>query len=120
MVHVDEVVQRSTARRHHRPEGDACDSAGCDPQALTQREDGVEHCADGVRQGSANCRSGSGGLSAAEEPRAVGLVLLRAQHLALDDGEMGGPDRGLGRRPGAAGGDQRAVLRQILGLDEEL
>ena len=49
VVLVDQIKQRLTGRRHHRPERHTGNLAGLDQQTLAQREDRVQHRADGIR-----------------------------------------------------------------------
>jgi len=60
-------------------------------------------------------------MAAAEEAGPVGFDFRPAHDFAaVDDGEMGGPDFRLRRRPSSPCREDGADLREILGLDEQL
>ena len=104
------------------PERNAHGGARGYAHAITKREHRIKHRADGVGQAS-SVHHGDGFPNvapAAEEARPIGLNFRFAQGLAFDDRVMGGPDFRIGRRAPSPRRQDRAHLRRILGLHEEL
>ena len=122
LVLVDQVQHLAAGRRDDRPERDAHRAARRHPHATTQREDGIEDGADGVRKRPAvHHRDRRPDVAAAaEEAGAVGFDLRLAHRLAFDDGEVRRPDLGLAGRATTPRREDGAVPGEILGLHEEL
>ena len=119
---VDEVEQLVSGARHHGPHQQAGGSSPGDTQGLAQREDGVEHVAGRVARllARSQLRRVAGGAVAAEELEPVGLVVDGVSLAVLDDEQVRRPHlRLLGRAP-STGGDQGAVLAEILRVHEHL
>ncbi len=103
-------------------EGDARGLAGLQAHALAQREDGVEHRARRVRERPLfdDGERRGGRAAPPEEAAAVGLVLRRADGLALGADDVDAPDRLVLARTRAAAREQRVLGGDEFRLDEEV
>ena len=101
---VDHIQHVGARGRGERPERDAHRLARLNPHMAPQRENGIQHGADGVgERPSVHRRDRRPDVApAADETGPVGLDLGFSHRLALDHGKMGRPDLGFGRRLGAA------------------
>ena len=108
--------------RDDRPERHANGRARRNANTPADREDRIEHSPDGVRERPAvdNGDRRADAVAATEEPRPVGLKFRRAHGLAVDDGQMRGPDFRLGRRSPAPRRQNGADIGEIFGFDEQL
>jgi hypothetical protein len=118
---VGKVEHGSAGRGDHRPEGDTHDGAGCDAHAAAQGEDRIEHDADRIRErppvDHGDRRANA--AATADETGSVGLHLRLAHAVAVDGGEVRGPDLGLVWRPPPPRRQEDARVDEILGLDEQ-
>ena len=108
-------------QRHHRG------AARLDAEPAAEAEDRVEHRADGPREDGAGLERGRVGrrAAAAEEPRAVGLVLRLADRLAprgraVHRRDVHRPQRLLGGRSHPPPAEDRLRAGEPLRLQEEL
>ena len=111
-VLVGEVERRLARRRDQRREGDGRRRAGREPDPAPQAEDRIEHRARGVRERAVRRSTDIGvpdAAAAAEEARAVGLVLRRRPRARLRPRRRGPPRPRLSAA--SAAGASRAARR---------
>src|SRR5258705_4599887 len=115
---VNEIEGGRTRWRHQSPEADTHDGARGNAHAMAQDEDRIKHRANRVRERSTvdDRERAPGAAAATEETGPVGLDLRLPHGLAVDNGEVRGPDLRLARRAPSSRRQDGARISEIFGL----